>query len=323
LPNKHLLRIATLAALSSLAASGQLANQPEKCSIAVNVLDDHGNVIGGLAKEDFRVLLNGSPAKILDARYGTAPRRIVVLLDTSGSMGGERGPEKWKIARESVRDLLAQTPGDVPIAMLTFARTVTKEFDFPDARATIGNWLEESPDRQIAHKNPETALFDAILQAVKLLGTPQPGDAIYAITDGYDNASSASVGPTQAALLKSGTRLFAFVLGEPGMPGTEDRKTSFLNLIEASGGFAAGIYGHHRSVTPSWEVDYSYNQDARGKIDLYTKEVNLQISGFWTLDLAVATQDRGSKVKLKILNRDGKTRKDIFLTYPRLLPVAN
>jgi len=67
-------------------------------SIVVNVFDMHGRIISNLTKENFRVLLNGKPVALLDARYSVAPRRIVILLDKSGSMTGETHTAKWSVA---------------------------------------------------------------------------------------------------------------------------------------------------------------------------------------------------------------------------------
>jgi len=41
------------------------------------------------------VRLNGKP--VVDARYNLAPRRIVVLLDMSGSMTGEEGQRSGRL----------------------------------------------------------------------------------------------------------------------------------------------------------------------------------------------------------------------------------
>ena len=110
-------------------ASSPLGMRP----IVVNVFDMHGRVISNLTKENFRVRLNGKPAAVLDARYSVAPRRIVILLDMSGSMTGEKRTAKWSVAQEAVRELLAQTPDGVPIAMLTLPVTFAMYSIFPTA----------------------------------------------------------------------------------------------------------------------------------------------------------------------------------------------
>ena len=60
-----------------------------KRSVVVNVLDGHGDAVRDLAKENFRLRLNGKPVEVFDARYSFAPRRIIILLDESGSMTEE------------------------------------------------------------------------------------------------------------------------------------------------------------------------------------------------------------------------------------------
>jgi hypothetical protein len=70
-------------------AAAQTAPTQTTRSLLVNVLDGNGNAVRNLTKDSFRVKVNGHAAALLDAHYNLAPRRIVVLLDMSGSMAGE------------------------------------------------------------------------------------------------------------------------------------------------------------------------------------------------------------------------------------------
>src|ERR1700674_5965772 len=80
-------------------------------SLLVNVLDRNGNAVRNLTKDSFRVKVNGHAGALLDAHYNLAPRRIVVLLDMSGSMAGETEKnEQWRIAREAIEDFLTELP---------------------------------------------------------------------------------------------------------------------------------------------------------------------------------------------------------------------
>jgi hypothetical protein len=214
---KFFLPIATLPLfLLSGFAQQALESQPSTRPIVANVVDTKGNAVRDLTKQNFHVRVNGKPAVVLDARYSLAPRRIVVLLDMSGSMTGEKTNGKWLIAREAVDDLLAETPGDVSIAMLTFSGKVRDVFDFSQGRTAIAEWMKEDPGQRPKRKDsPRTALFDAISEGLKLLQPVQPGDSVYAITDGGDNASQVSAGKVRSALLQSRVRLFAFLFSEP------------------------------------------------------------------------------------------------------------
>ena len=87
----------------ALLAPAQSAPKQPASSLLVNVLDRHDNAVRDLPIDDFRVKVNGHPAAVVEAHYNLAPRRIVVLLDMSGSMaGGTEKNRKWQIAREAI-----------------------------------------------------------------------------------------------------------------------------------------------------------------------------------------------------------------------------
>jgi hypothetical protein len=302
-----------------------------KRSVVVNVLDVHGNAVRDLAKENFRLRLNGKPVEVLDARYTFAPRRIVVLLDMSGSMTQEAGSAKWRIAREAVDDLLTATPTDVPIAMLTFTSNVRDTFDFSTSRSVITNWLSKGPGQQPKLKFPaRTALLDAILAGLKVLSPIQSGDAVYLITDGGDNVSQATLVQTEAALLDSGARLFALLFDLP-LPAPDDdpvtvtqeqeERVPFRNMVNYSGGSVFSIAGR-RLNRASADYEYTYDEENRKTLNLYTKELNVQVNGFWTLDLTEPSSNKGSRMNVEVVDHKGKTRKDVRVTYSRMLSAA-
>jgi Mg-chelatase subunit ChlD len=234
---KFFLSIVILATFLPSGFSQQAQKVPsEKRSVLVNVIDAHGNAVRDLTKDNFHVRVNGKPAVVLDARYSLAPRRIVLLLDMSGSMIAETASGKWRIAREAADDLLAETPAEMPIAMLTFSRKVGDVFDFSQGRAAIAKWLKEGPGRR-SNLQGGTALFDAILEGLKLLQPVQPGDAVYAITDGGDNVSHALADGTELALLQSDVRLFAFLFADHDVdPVEQEGRRFFLSMVADTGG---------------------------------------------------------------------------------------
>lgn len=284
-------------------------------SVLANVLDARGNAVRDLNKEDFRVSVNGRRIPVFDARYSLAPRRIVVLLDMSGSMT-EPASKKWQIAQQATDDVLTQTPRDVPVALLTFAGNVHDVFDFSRNRTDIDRWLKADPGQKPKLKYPaKTALFDAILQGLKLLNPVQNGDAIYAVTDGDDNASGVSARQTEAALLRVGVRLFVFLLAEP-QPYTElqDKRDSLLSTVDDSGGFVFGLVGRQKPFR-----DYLYDSTTRENMTAETRELNILVHGFWTLDLTLPDLTKKGRVKLELVNRKEKARRDFTLIYQREL----
>ena len=253
-------------------------------SVIANVIDSHGNPVRDLTKESFALFLNGKPAVVTNARYSSAAHRIVVLLDLSGSMAGTTTSGKWRIAVEAVRDLLTQTDSGLPIAMVTFASGIQETFDFHQGKTAILNWLLQNADRPPKLKKKKTALFDAIGAALKLLGDPQFGDAIYAITDGGENASSFSAHKIEEDLLHSGVRLFSLLFGGPISPHEAEAEGSFAGMIENSGGQAFVLPG--LPIRGVWDAQYSYDSVNRGYVETYTADLNTEINGFWILELA-------------------------------------
>lgn len=61
--------------------------QPERRTIAVSVLDKGGKAVHGLTAENFRGEFRGQAVRILSATEDSSPRRIAIVVDTSGSMG--------------------------------------------------------------------------------------------------------------------------------------------------------------------------------------------------------------------------------------------
>jgi hypothetical protein len=298
-------------------AKGPANSPPVMRSIVVSVFDARGSAIAQLSKESFRVRLNGKPVAVLDARYSVAPRRIVILLDMSGSMIGDN--PKWMIARDAVEDLLAQAPADAPVAMLTFAGGTQDVFDFPQGHKAIAKWLEGGPTQRPSLKQPaRTALFDGILEALRLLGAVQPGDAIYAITDGGENASHASAAKARAAILQSGTRLFTFLFAEDLEPVWQrEYRNFFLSIVDDSGGLSCGVA--ERPFRSWFDIEYAYGKDAREKAKLCTQGVGAQVRGSWTLDIETPPPERSRKVRLEVVSSEGRARKDVGIAYPRFL----
>jgi len=306
------------------ASTGQVSPNPALASRSViaNVIDSHGNPVRDLTNDNFAIFLNGKPAAVTTARYTLAPRRIVVLLDVSGSMFGQTNSGKWRIAEEAVRDLLAQTESDVPIAMLTFAGGVQNTFNFSRDRTAIQNWIQENADEPPRLKKRKTALFDGIIGALKLIGDAEPGDAIYAITDGGENTSEISARQAKSTLLRSGVRLFVLLFAGIHASADQAAEDAFLEMIRDSGGFAFKLVGRRVPGVP-YEPEYTYDTKNREDLKAYTTELNIQVNGFWALDVNFPASAKNGNVKLVVSDSKGRERKDVVVTYPRILTSAN
>ncbi|MGO8933814.1 MAG: VWA domain-containing protein [Terracidiphilus sp.] len=311
-----------LLACAQLAPAQSAPKQP--ASLLVNALDRNGNAVRDLTKDNFRVEVNGHPTALLDARYSSAPRRIVVLLDMSGSMaGGTEKNKKWETARGAVEALLTETPADVQVALVTFSSKVHDVLDFSQGRSSITAWLNRGSSQWTEVKG-FTAFYDAAAAAANLLEPSLPGDSVYAITDGGDNSSHISEAATKQRLLHSQIRLFMFLFSE-SVRTQEERlgEDSVVELARDTGGFVFGLSGQRNSP---WTFDYRYDSSGKTEegIKLQTRALNMQVNGFYTLKLdAPPRTSKSSKVSLEIVDGSGKVRKSLAWTYQRALPAQS
>jgi uncharacterized protein with von Willebrand factor type A (vWA) domain len=187
-------------------------NLPEALlrTVSVNVVGEGGVFLRGLNKENFRVTYRGKPANVLHLACTEGPRRVVILLDVSGSMSGQETGEsgKWQIARAAAWELVASLPRGSKAALITFADKTQTRAALSADFSPIQDWLNSEATRHPELLRGKTALYAAVLAAVKVLEPAEPGDAIYVITDAGENASQAGVSEVAKALGTGGVRLF-------------------------------------------------------------------------------------------------------------------
>jgi hypothetical protein len=302
--------------------------QPKRTvSVLINVLDQNGSTVPDLRKENFQVKLNGHVVALVDASYSLGPRRIVVLLDMRSSMKGQSINNAWPIAREALEDVLTEAPTGAQIALLTLPSQVDKIADFSQGRPAIEDWLKHGPSQRSdikacenAYRKECTGLLDAVSEASKLLQPSQPGDVIYLITRGGDGISDVSKTDLTKQLLRNGIRLFAVLFvkdvrfeGEPPIPTSPIRE-----VTRETGGAVFSIPG--REGLRSWVVEFYEDDKTREGIMIHTREFVAKVSGFYTLELESHVRPgKLSSVSANIAEKNGSVRKNVTLTYQRVL----
>ena len=187
-----------------------------------------------LKASDLQVTVDGRSVPILSLNKENLSPRIVLLADTSGSMGGLS--QNWRNSLLAVGFALDSLPPHSPVALATFSnKTDVSGFGDPEQiRQKLSALAESKP-------HGTTALYDAINTASQLFGAPQFGDTIYLVTDGGDNHSVAGLKVVANKLINRGIRVFAFVvappLGVPTPPSRELQATvDFIEFLKSTGG---------------------------------------------------------------------------------------
>jgi hypothetical protein len=131
--------------------------------------------------------------------------RLLVLVETDGL-----GQNSVSEAVDTVTRFARQAPEGQPLAFGVYAdhAIFTKGFfsNSSERAAAVSAVREEA-----GSLGKRVALYDSLLEALKLFGEHQPGDAILLVGSPYDDRSSKAAGAVEKALMESGVRLLVML----------------------------------------------------------------------------------------------------------------
>ncbi len=123
----------------------------------------------------------------------------------------------------ALANLAAQAPKGRSVAFGVFAERAIfmKRFstDSQERRSSINEVMAQSNTL-----GKQTALYDALHEALGLFGQHQPGDTILLISDGFDNRSKRNGGDMEKEFLAHGTRLLVMMRPRASMVPIPDQQ---------------------------------------------------------------------------------------------------
>ena len=279
-------------------------------SIVVSVEDKKGLSVAGLLAADFRAALAGQEIPIRSAGTLRTQPRVVVLLDASGSMLTTKDG-KWDLARRIAGDILVALPPESEIGLLVFTNRVDDAADFQLGRSAGLNLLAALAGPKSFPKGPRTtALYDALLQARRMLGSSHIGDAFILITDGEDNASRANPDEVEKVFLHAGLRFFALVLSTPSRERYAHSST-LEELARATGG------GRYLILGDGWfdRENYELNEPGSQALGAMLQHLYQVVLGSYVLELGPLPVIEKPR-RLTIHLRKGVRRERLNVTFP-------
>jgi von Willebrand factor type A domain len=236
--------------LAFLCASSTRA-QDSAClrrEVPVSFSDNKSNPIVEAQAQNLRAEIHGNSAHIVSLSPPDHSHRMVLLIDASGSMLA-----KWAIATSLAEHLAEERPSLISLALYVYGDKAGDQVEFSDGSDQVLRHLrsiQSDPSYPDKHVHGLTPTNDAVLKALKMFGTPQPGDAIFLITDGGgDNASHNGTAAVLSALIAHGVRLISCVFPDPVMKPAEMTPTDPLALSSAqTGGFVFQPWHNAMSV---------------------------------------------------------------------------
>ena len=184
-PDVKLAMVLALAATTLAAQEEALFRSDVRLvNVIATVQDENGVPIGGLGKEDFRILDEGEEREIaVFERRTDRPLSIVLLVDTSMSTGIEIKYEREAAKRFAAQLLGAGAHEEDRLAVMKFSEGVELLSDFSRNQRDI--------ERALDKLKPElgTSLYDGVLLASEELQPREGRHVIIAISDGGDTTS--------------------------------------------------------------------------------------------------------------------------------------
>jgi hypothetical protein len=178
--------------------------------------------------------VSGKPVPIASMLATPQVPRVVVLVDTSGSMGPGSGPVRWGVGLRAAAFAVEATPLDALVSLGTFNEQ--DRFGKFESRQEVGNELLAMA--QGGKPNHGTALYRALKDAAGQLQPSRFGDTIFLVTDAGDNRSGELQKKVQQELAAQGIRVFVFMVWGRDFHTPEEREGPELmaELANATGG---------------------------------------------------------------------------------------
>ena len=193
------------------------------------VVDRRGRPVTGLPESRFRVVEEGRPQRVERfAEVRDLPLHVALLVDTSHSM-----TSRIDKVREAALGFLRQivTPRD-QVSLITFDNTPRVRVPFTGDFAFLANGLEG------VRPSGSTALHDSLAFALEQFEGIAGQRVLVLLSDGVDEASSATAEEVMELARRSATTVYAIGLEDTSPQAPEIDRALLTRLAEETGGRA-------------------------------------------------------------------------------------
>lgn len=199
--------------------SAQFTSGVSLVEVYATVADQNGEPVRGLTAADFEVLEDGAPQHVATFAAGETPLSIVIALDRSFSMAGER----LALARRAAAAFVgALRDGDevMVLAVGSEIETITPPVPARDAAATRWDAIEPWGT---------TPLYDVTVRAIDQIQQRRGRRALLLISDGIDRGSDTSAADLIDHARRTDVLIYPVAIGR-------DRPPVFAELASVTGG---------------------------------------------------------------------------------------
>ena len=208
--------------------------------VPVTVTDHKGKTVNGLRAENFTILDDRMPQRIVSFSSEDAPCSVGLILDVSGSMR-----DTLYAAKEVARAFLAESNPEDEFFLMTVSTRPEAISGFTTDTATLLNSVQRiRPDG-------DTALIDTVYAGLhRMHAAKRPRRALLVLSDGMDNHSRYSKGELMSVAVEADVQIYTILIdntpaGKKPIELMEERRGRILleDLAEKTGGL------HFRAVS--------------------------------------------------------------------------
>jgi|GEM_PF-1247722 len=200
-----------------------------KIEAYASISDAQGLPLRNLAKEQFTLAEDGIPVnsfEIMPVQNTQQSLAFALAIDASGSMGQGSAPRPLDNAIVAAKDFVASLSPQDQIGVISFADQVNVALEL----STDQNAARAALDGLQAAGN--TALYDAVMEAINLVRDADSRRAVILITDGIESGiSRTKIDAALAEAIRAGVPIYPIGFGEVN-------KVELERMAQLTGGYA-------------------------------------------------------------------------------------
>ncbi len=255
---------------------------------------NHGDLLTGLKKENFRIIDDGTAQTISNFGSSEAPITIVMLMEFSS-----RGYYDWFAyqAKYWADAFFPQLKKNDWVALVTFDMRSRVEVDFTQNKDEVRNALYHLYFPGFSESN----VFDAILDTTDRLKDVKGKKAILVLATGVDTFSKHTLDQTMKLLRQTDTTIFCVGLDKP-----------YINFLESHGSLGSHmnyLQGENQLKTfAQMTGGYSWFPQFDGEIPSIFQTITAFLRNQYSLSYTPTTganDGKFHKVKVELVAPDG------------------
>lgn len=279
-------------------------------TLALTVWDQQGRLVTDIQPN--QIVIKGKAAGVQRLELDNAPRRILLLLDTSGSMGAYKSLSWSNVAQFAIRFAL-QRKGDDLIGLDTFAEKDQMLVPLTVDSQLLGRHIKALTSSGIGRTMLGLALSEILARKEDGL---RFGDAIILVSDGErSDADKTDFTRLRGVITQAGIRI-CLVRVPPVMgPGVTTEVTDISGFVKDTGGVEFNLINLLSEVQL-----FSGARVDPGKLESTAEAAYAFARTYYRVDLEVSEPIQNPhQLTLEVLDQQRRSMKHLRLNYPHYL----